>query len=74
MNRETISAQNIDFRDVAINKTSDFEREEVTGDSATNFGDVEDDKEDEIDRDDEKDDETGKVNDFDSKTDETTDC
>ena len=40
MNRETISVQNIDFRDVAINKASDFEKKKIIDDSTTNFDDT----------------------------------
>ena len=74
--RETISVQNIDFLDVAIDKNSseDFEEIEIADDSTTNFDDVKTDEmidwndetknEKIIDRDD--------VKDFDSKTNETT--
>ena len=62
--RETISAQDIDFFDVSIDKNSDAisKKIKVTDDSTTNFDDVKDDEM--IDRDDE----TEKVKD------ETTDC
>ena len=38
--REAISAQDIDFRGVAIDKDSDEDSEEVVSDSATDFGDT----------------------------------
>ena len=56
--RETIFAQNIDFLDVAIDKNSDKNSEEVIDDSTTNFDDV-------------KNDETEKVRD---ETTSSTDC
>ena len=64
IDRETISVQNIDFLDVAIDKNSEDVSEEVASETTTDFDDVNDEKI--IDRDD--------VEDFDSKADETTDC
>ena len=76
IDRETISVQNIDFFDVAIDEIDDMlsERSRTISDASIernkNFDDVEDEKI--IDRDDEKDDETEEINDFDSKANETT--
>ena len=79
--REAISAQNIDFFDVATDEIDDMlsERSRTISDASIernkSFDDVED--EEITDRDDEKDDETKEVNDFDSEADETansTDC
>ena len=53
--RETISAQDIDFFDVAVDEKSDeISKKVVVSDSTTDFDDVENDKEDEIDRNDEE--------------------
>ena len=58
--REAISAQNIDFLDVAIDeKSEEISEKDVANDSTTNFGDARDDETEEID--------------FDSETCETTD-
>ena len=43
MSRETIFAQDIDFLDVAIDKNSSENSEEMTDDSIINFDDVKDD-------------------------------
>ena len=56
IDRETISAQNIDFLDVAIDENSEeISKEDVTSDMTTNFDDVRDDERDEIDIEDEAD-------------------
>ena len=70
-NRETISVQNIDFFDVAIDKIS----EKVINDSIINFDDVKNDNENEtiIDRNDK----TNEINDIDfeiCKKNETINC
>ena len=67
--REAISAQNIDFLDVATDKNSGESSEGVADDSATNFDDVEGDERDDeiIDRGDE----TGEAGD---ETTCSTDC
>ena len=46
IDRETISVQNIDFLDVAIDKNSDKNSEKIVDDSITNFDDVKDDEKD----------------------------
>ena len=75
IDRETISAQNIDFFGVAIDEKSDAiskensEEIEVADDSTTDFDDVENDEV--IDRDDEENDETEKVDD---ETDDSEIC
>ena len=53
IDRETIFVQNIDFRDVAIDKNSDENFEKVTNDSTTNFDDAQNNEM--IDRNNEKD-------------------
>ena len=86
IDRETISVQNIDFRDVAIDEIS----EKITSDSTVDFDDEKNDTFSERSRtfsdvkiernknfDDEKDEKIIDRNDekdFDSKTDETTNC
>ena len=82
--RETISAQNIGFFDVAIDKKEcSVKVNDTLSERSRTISDVEiardksfDDVSDEkiIDRDDEEDDETEKVENFDSKADETTNC
>ncbi|KAG7007442.1 hypothetical protein G7Y79_00010g029430 [Physcia stellaris] len=80
IDREAISVQNIDFRDVAIDKNFDaFSKENVLSERSRtisdvnierdgNFDDVSTEKI--IDRDDEKE----EIENFDSKADETTNC